>query len=199
PAEAPTISTGAPETGEAQSLKTPDGSRAVSSPAASSSSSPLAFQPGAKPAEAAPGSKPLGAENLGTEVVPPALVIEGAPEAQIFVDDRLTASTGSDGQAKISTLSPGQHRLRVTVNGYQDYEKDIDLRAGQTSSVAAKLEPFVPPVLTGEAKAPSLEFRATIPRLAKPPVPEFVLDRTLKAHSGWVTGVAFSADGQQLA
>src|SRR5207237_6874150 len=113
--------------------KTPDRSRAVSSPAASSSSSPLAFQPGAKPAEAAPGSKPLGAENLGTEVVPPALVIEGAPEAQIFVDDRLTASTGSDGQAKISTLSPGQHRLRVTVNGYQDYEKDIDLPTGQTS------------------------------------------------------------------
>src|SRR5438105_10837455 len=171
PAEAPTISTGAPETGEAQS---PDGSRAVSSPAASSSSSPLAFQPGAKPAEAAPGSKPLGAENLATEVVPPALVIEGAPpEAQIFVDDRLTASTGSDGQAKISTLSPGQHRLRVTVNGYQDYEKDIDLLAGQTSSVAAKLEPFAPPILSEEAKAPSLEFRATIPRLAKPPVPEF--------------------------
>ncbi len=203
PAEAPTISreTVAPETAEAQSLKTPDRSRAeVSSPAASSSSSPLAFQPGAKPAEAAPGSKPLGAENLGTEVVPPALVIEGAPpEAQIFVDDRLTASTGSDGQAKISTLSPGQHRLRVTVNGYQDYEKDIDLLAGQTSSVAAKLEPFAPPILSEEAKAPSLEFRATIPRLAKPPVPEFVLERTLKAHSGWVTGVAFSADGQRLA
>src|SRR2546426_1060978 len=203
PAEAPTISreTVAPETAEAQSLKTPDRSRAeVSSPAASSSSSPLAFQPGAKPAEAAPGSKPLGAENLGTEVVPPALVIEGAPpEAQIFVDDRLTASTGSDGQAKISTLSPGQHRLRVTVNGYQDYEKDIDLLAGQTSSVAAKLEPFEPPVLTEEAKAPSVEFRATIPRLAKPPVPEFVLERTLKAHSGWVTGVAFSADGRLLA
>ena len=205
PAEAPTISreTGAPETGEAQSLKTPDGSRAVSSPAASSSSSPLSFQPRARPArpaEAAPGSKPLGAENLATEVVPPALVIEGAPpEAQIFVDDRLTASTGSDGQAKISTLSPGQHRLRVTVNGYQDYEKDIDLLAGQTSSVAAKLEPFAPPILSEEAKAPSLEFRATIPRLAKPPVPEFVLERTLKAHSGWVTGVAFSADGQRLA
>ncbi len=147
PAEAPTISRGTPETGEAQSLKTPDRSRAeVSSPAASSSSSPLSLQPRARlarPAEAAPGSKPLGAENLGTEVVPPALVIEGAPPgAQIFVDDRLTASTGSDGEAKISTLSPGQHRLRVTVNGYQDYEKDIDLRAGQTSSVAAKLEPF---------------------------------------------------------
>src|SRR5205823_13438501 len=167
------------ETAEAQSLKTPDRSRAeVSSPAASSSSSPLAFQPGAKPAEAAPGSKPLGAENLGTEVVPPALVIEGAPPgAQIFVDDRLIASTGSNGQAKISTLSPGQHRLRVTVNGYQDYEKGIDLLSGQTSRVAAKLEPFAPPVLTEEAKAPSLEFRATIPRLAKPPVPERLVSR----------------------
>src|SRR5438132_3852625 len=206
PAEAPTISRGtvAPETAESQSLKTPDRSRAeVSSPAASSSSSPLSFQPRARlarPAEAAPGAKPLGSENLGTEVVPPALVIEGAPPgAQIFVDDRLTASTGSDGPAKISTLSPGQHRLRVTVNGYQDYEKDMDLLAGQTSSVAAKLEPFAPPILSEEAKAPSLEFRATIPRLAKPPVPEFVLERTLKAHSGWVTGVAFSADGQRLA
>jgi len=109
PAEAPTISRGAPETGESQGLKTPDRSPAeVSSPAASSSSSPLAFQPGARPAEAATGSKPL-AENLGTEVVPPALVIEGTPPgAQIFVDDRLTASTGSDGEAKISTLSPGR-------------------------------------------------------------------------------------------
>jgi WD40 repeat protein len=200
PGEAPTISRGAAthETGEAQSRKTPDRSRAeVSSPAESSSSSPLAFQPGARPADAAPRSKPLGAENLGTEIVPPALVIEGAPPgAKIFVDERLTASTGSDGQAEISTLSPGQHRLRVTVNGYQDYEKGIDLLSGQTSRVAAKLEP---PILPEVPKAPSLEFRATIPRLAKPPVPEFVLDRTLKGHSGWVTGVAFSADGQRLA
>src|SRR5207249_10122496 len=143
---------------------------------------------------------PRGAGNLATAIFAPAVVIEVAPTgAQIFVDDRLTASTGTNGQAKISTLSPGQHHLRVTVNGYQDYEKDIDLLAGQTASVAANLEPFAPPVLTEEAKAPSLEFRATIPRLAKPPVPECVLDRTLKAHFGWVTGVAFSADGQRLA
>lgn len=29
--------------------------------------------------------------------------------------------------------------------------------------------------------------------------PDFVLDHTLKGHSSWVTGVAFSADGQRLA
>jgi WD40 repeat protein len=204
PVEAPTISRGtaAPETGEAQRLKTPDRSRAeVSTATASSSSSPLSFLPGARPAEAAPGAKPFEAEGLGTKIVlPPALVIEGAPPgAQIFVDDQLTASTDLDGRAKISTLSPGQHRLRVTLSGYQDYENGIDLLAGQTSRVGAKLEPFELPILTETAKAPSLEFRATIPRLARSPVPEFVLDRSFKGHSGWVTGVAFSADGQRLA
>jgi WD40 repeat protein len=30
-------------------------------------------------------------------------------------------------------------------------------------------------------------------------VPGFVLDRTLKGHSGWVTAVAFTADGRRLA
>ncbi len=201
PAEVPTISRGtaAPETGEAQSLKPPDRRAEVSTPTRSSSSSPRSSQPGARPAEA-PGSKPLGAEGLGTKVVPPTLVIEEAPPgAQIFVDDQLIASTGLDGQSKISKLSPGQHRLRLTVNGYQDYEKRIDLLAGQTSTVAARLEPLELPVLTEAAKAPNLEFRATIPRVARSPVPEFVLDRTLKGHSGWVTGVAFSADGQRLA
>ena len=191
-----------PETGETQSLESSDRSRAeVSTPTASTPSSPV-FQPPA-PAAAAPGSKPPGREGRGPEVARPAslsLVIEGAPPgAQIFVDDRLTAATGSDGQARISTLTPGQHRLRVTVNGYQDYVKDIDLPAGQTSTVAAKLEPFELPVLTERATAPSLDVRATIPRVARPPVPDFVLDRTLKGHSGWVTAVAFSADGRRLA
>ncbi len=207
PVEAPTTSGGTAtrETEEAQSPETSDRSRAeVSTPTASSSSSASSSAlppPGDTSAAAPSGSKPPGAEGPGTKVVPsPALVVEGAPPgAQIFVDSQLTASTGSNGQAKISTLSPGQHHLRVTVNGYQDYEKSIALQAGQTSRVAAKLEPFELPVLTEPAKDPSLELRATIPRVARPPVPEFVLDHTLKGHSGWVTGVAFSTDGQRLA
>jgi WD40 repeat protein len=201
--EAPTASQGmaAGETEEAQSSKTSDRSQAEgSTPTASSSSSVLPL-PDATSAAAVPGSRPPGAEGLGTKVVPsPALVVEGAPPgAQIFVDDELTASTGSDGQAKISTLAPGQHRLRVTVNGYQDYEKGVDLLAGQTSRVTAKLEPLELPPLSEPAKTPSLEFKATIPHVARQPIPEFVLDRTLKGHSGWVTGIAFSADGHRLA
>jgi WD40 repeat protein len=29
--------------------------------------------------------------------------------------------------------------------------------------------------------------------------PDFVLDRTVKGHSSWVTGVAFSSDNRRLA
>jgi len=170
-------------------------------PAPTTSSPSYRPQPSAGLAAGAPAERPPGTALPGLTVVPrPAVVIEGAPPgAQIFVDDQLTGSTGSNGEAEVSTLSPGQHRLRVTVNGYQDYEKSFDLRAGQTSRIAAKLEPFELPPLTGPAKAPSLAFNPTIPGIASPSVPEFVPYRTLKAHSGWVTGVAFSADGQRLA
>jgi WD40 repeat protein len=36
-------------------------------------------------------------------------------------------------------------------------------------------------------------------RSASASAPDFVLDRTLKGHSGWVTGVAFSSDNRRLA
>ena len=201
--KAPTTSQGtaAGETEEAQSSKISDRSQAEGSTPPASSPSSVLPPPDATSAAAVSGSRPFGAEDLGTKVVPsPALVVEGVPPgAQIFVDDKLTASTGSDGQAKISTLAPGQHRLRVTLNGYQDYEEGVDLLAGQTSTVAAKLKPFELPTLSEPGMAPGLEFKATIPRVARQPIPEFVLDRTFKGHSGWVTGIAFSVDGQRLA
>jgi WD40 repeat protein len=168
-------------------------------PAPTTSSSPVP-EPSAAPAADRPAEKPSGAAGPGlTPVPPPALVIEGAPPgAQIFVDEQLTA-TSSNGETEVSTFPPGPHRLRVTANGYQDYEKGFDLKEGQTSRIAAKLEPFELPPLTEPANAPSLAFSPTIPSVASPSVPEFEPYRTLKAHSGWVTGVAFSADGQRLA
>jgi WD40 repeat protein len=187
-----------PETEEAKRPRTSDRDEVVvPAPRTSSPAFPL---PSAGPA-AAPAEKPPGVVGPELTVVPPpALVIEGAPPgAQIFVDDQLTGSTSSNGETEVSTLSPGRHRLRVKVNGYQDYEKGFDQRTGQTSRIAAKLEPFELPPLTEPAKAPSLAFSPTIPGIASPSVPEFVPYRTLKAHSGWVTGVAFSADGQRLA
>lgn len=157
----------------------------------------------AKAAPAQLDSKPPGVEgreNAAVNPASPALVIEGAPPGtQIFVDDQLTASVNSRGQAEISTLAPGQHSLRLALDGYQDYAQGIDLRSGQGSRVVAKLEPSAPPILTESPIPPGLDVTATIPRAPRPMVPEFVLDRTLKGHSSWVTGLAFSADGQRLA
>ncbi len=153
-----------------------------------------------------PDSKALIEIDLVRKVATPAssaLVIEGAPTGtQIFVDDRLTGAIGLSGQAKISAVAPGQHRLRLTLNGYQDYELGVDLHGGQTSTVTAKLKPFELPALIAPAKAPILMVTRAIP----PPVisisissSDFVLARTLKGHSGWVTTMAFSPDGQRLA
>jgi WD40 repeat protein len=169
----------------------------TSAPPASSTSSPL-VQPGA--GSAASAAKLLGGEGPETTVVPPTLVIGGVPPgAQIFVDDRLTPSTGSKGEAEVSSLSAGRHRLHITADGYQDYEKGIDLLAGQTSKIALKLEPSEPAPLTEPVNDASLPVSAPTPSIASPSVPEFAAYRTLKAHSGWVTGVAFSAGGVRLA
>jgi WD40 repeat protein len=133
----------------------------------------------------------------------PALVVQGAPPgAQIFIDDQMVAAADSTGQGSISSLAPGQHRLRVDLNGYQEYRQDIALQTNQTSIVTAKLDPYELPALIAPTKAPIVPFAPAIPAPAivvRASPPDFVLDRTLEGHTGWVTGVAFSPDGKRLA
>jgi WD40 repeat protein len=154
-------------------------------------------QPGANSAEAVA----VPPEVKGPAVAPaPALVIDGVPPgAQIFVDDQLMASTSSNDKAEVAILSPGRHRLRVSVKGYQDYERDIQLLPGQTSTIEAKLEPFEQPPLPEPGVASSAGSSATIPSISSLSLHKLVAYRTFKAHSGWVTGLAFSPDGQRLA
>jgi putative methionine-R-sulfoxide reductase with GAF domain len=162
------------------------------------------FQPGAGLTVTQPDSKPSRAEGLSTGIASlasPMLVIkEARPGAQVFVDDQLTSSVDSGGQAKISSLIPGQHNLRLTLNGYRDYDQRVDLVAGQTFSIAARLEPFDPLILAEPAETAALTSPSPPPvKSITPSLPDFVLDRTLNGHSGWVTAVAFSVDGQRLA
>ena len=140
---------------------------------------------------------------LAVRPATPALVIQGVPQdSQIFVDDQLISSTNSPGQASIEKLPPGQHRLRLKLNGYRDFEQGFDVKDATTSTITAKLEPIEPPGAgVALSKTPVLAVAPVIPTRvtpARPSLPDFVLDRTLKAHSGWVTGVAFSPDGQRL-
>jgi hypothetical protein len=101
-------------------------------------------QPSAGATSAPPG-KPVTTESPITETARPfvpALVIQGAPPGtQVFVDDRLVSSINSDGQARISTLAPGQHSVLLKLDGW-DYSQGVEVQSNQTSTVTAKLEPF---------------------------------------------------------
>jgi hypothetical protein len=164
------VRTTQPTVGQQGTQAEASGGERVTSP---SSSRPDLLAPRALPSSPTPqpsaestvaqSEKPLTAESGGPEVIRPpipAIVIVGAPPgAQIFVDDHLVASINPNGQASISTLAAGQHRLHLRLNGYLDYDDGIEVRVGQTSTVTAKLEPFDLPVATASTNAPIVRLR----------------------------------------
>jgi hypothetical protein len=61
--------------------------------------------------------------------------------AAVFVDDRFLGHAGELGGAFHSMLlSPGMHKIKVELPGYQSFETDVNLVAGQKSVVKTNLE-----------------------------------------------------------
>jgi WD40 repeat protein len=120
-----------------------------------------------------------------------------SPKLEAVPADRVNGTTSNPPQPAVSgaAILPDPKQLRV------GHETEV-VSPEQTSNAAAKLEPFELPILRESTNAPILAVTPVIPALIKSAsisVPDFVLDHTLKGHSGWVTGVAFSADGERLA
>ncbi len=69
------------------------------------------------------------------------LKVEVNPDrAAVFVDDRFLGHAGELGGAFHSMLlSPGTHRIKVELPGYQSFETDVTLAAGQKSVVKTNL------------------------------------------------------------
>jgi hypothetical protein len=60
--------------------------------------------------------------------------------AAVFVDDQFLGHAGELGGAFHSMLlSPGTHRIKVELPGYQSFETDVTLVAGQKSEVKTAL------------------------------------------------------------
>ena len=60
--------------------------------------------------------------------------------AAVFVDDRFLGHAGELGGAFHSMLlSPGTHRIKVELPGYQSFETDVTMVAGQKSVVKTTL------------------------------------------------------------
>ncbi len=192
-----------PSSSESEEAKRSGAPTLQTVPVGQSKNQTKSSQPGTEPTESQPDATPLGSEGRNPEVASlgsPMLAIKDAqPGAQIFVDDKLTASVDSEGQAEISSLIPGQHNLRLTLNGYRDYTQRVDLAGGQISIITPKLEPSEPPIPAEPIKTAALIPPLSPVKSITPSLPDFALRSTLKGHSGWVTSVAFSADGQRLA
>jgi PEGA domain-containing protein len=77
---------------------------------------------------------------------PPVLVINAKPgQAEVYVDDERRGQTSAAGTLKVSGLAQGSHLVRLTLAGYQSFEINVELTAGETNTIAAKLLPVEAP------------------------------------------------------
>jgi len=70
----------------------------------------------------------------------PVLVIQSTPGGvQVYVDDELFGMTSPEGRLKISTLKPGKHTLRLSLDGRSYGEGQFTLVTGKTLTKAVTL------------------------------------------------------------
>jgi hypothetical protein len=69
-----------------------------------------------------------------------ALTIKTAPgESQVYLNDELKGMTSPEGELHIADLQPGTYNLRVSLLGYQSYEKPVTVSAGEEQTLAVTL------------------------------------------------------------
>jgi hypothetical protein len=81
------------------------------------------------------------------------LSVETRPgNVQVYLDDAFKGLTSDrEGRLRIEDLAPGAHRVRMNVIGYKEAAQTVELKAGETATVEAKLEPAGPkPLELGE-------------------------------------------------
>ena len=63
---------------------------------------------------------------------PATLIVQSSPgQSMVYVDDSPVGSTSQQGKLRLTHLAPGQHSVRVSLNGYQDSEQTVTLESGQ--------------------------------------------------------------------
>jgi hypothetical protein len=91
------------------------------------------------------------------------LVIKTTPgETQVYLNDELKGMTSPEGEIRLPGLNPDTYNLRVSLLGYQSYEKPIKITAGEEQTVYVTLAQKSPavtpkdnPVSTPEPPPPS--------------------------------------------
>lgn len=98
-----------------------------------------------QPSAPRPAAKPSAAGRTG----PAVLLLEVTPGgAQVYVDDEPIGTTSQAGRLRLSRLEPGAHRVRVSLAGHRDFERNVDLVAGRTEEVRATLQGAASPAVS---------------------------------------------------
>jgi WD40 repeat protein len=140
------------------------------------------------------------------------------PGAEVLVDgNKMTVNVPGDNKPVVIQVEPGQHKLRVTKNGFSAVTRDIELTAGKSPPIRVALVPLPPPTtepagVPAIPPAPALEAmrRENIPPEAlaiagggdpakAPKSLVGVLGEASPVHTGQAYRVAFSSDGRWLA
>ena len=61
-------------------------------------------------------------------------------QAQVYLDDEPRGVTSSEGRLLLKGLSLGSHRLRFSLAGYKELTQTVELAAGDTKQIEAKLQ-----------------------------------------------------------
>jgi formylglycine-generating enzyme required for sulfatase activity len=75
--------------------------------------------------------------------------VETSPGAEVYLDGVLQGKAGTEGELKM-TAPPGDHALKVSLQGKKAFEQKVALTAGKATRMEARLEDAGPPL--GQAK-----------------------------------------------
>lgn len=92
---------------------------------------------------------------------PPAvadLMIHAEPGgAEVYIDDERMGTTSTEGALKVTNVQPGMHKLRVSRQGYHNFESAIDVHEGKANAIVGTLQPVEPPAPEPKAVKPEPE------------------------------------------
>jgi len=99
----------------------------------------------------------------------PGIQIEVTPgDAEVYVDDERVGKTSSAGRLKLTNLAPGEHTIRLSLEGYKDFERTINLKGGENLNVTTQLQKVgSEPSSGGESSASSGNIPALLNKLVE--------------------------------
>jgi hypothetical protein len=115
---------------------------------------------------------------------PLVLMLETSPPgAEVYIDEERAGKTSPEGKLKVSTLTPGEHRIRISAPGFDDLSRSVELVAGQTNTVAVALAPQRPPAADPQPAHPGPGISASNPENPKDAY-SAILDRIMGGGQG---------------